>query len=886
MKNTPLRAAFWTLLVSAALLATAATTDPYEMKLAMAVPPAPPLDANPLDLDRPPIGEPFFDPVIVADAATETDPWAERLSGPVVATADFPRGLELPRPGSIDLGPSEPFEPAASFAPPSGDGSALAVADSPYFGDTHEPPPQPIGLEDAVAAIETPAVDEPIRVAAQGDQLQLELDAAERPDRTTTSRLAGSPRWGGAQSDRRLDVQRMVPLPMDLVPESLGTAVEAPDAIAATRPVESLDVASVDSRIAATQSLPSPPMRSVLQPERMTTGRGGRKANGNEAFVAELFPNDASVSRDDEPQADAEPIRVAQLDLLKQLKDLQTNKSKRDKQLAGSKELRKTLAAAGASMSDDVEAEIEDAEELETESKKTVQPEFESTGRDADGNATFTLQIADANIAQVLEMIGEIGGLNIVMNSAPQGTVPNNLYEVSVDEALDALGHGFDLEYEKVGRFLHVSTRAAADARRDAARKRVSKVYRPGFVAVRDLEALITPLLTPGIGIVSVSAPAENGIAASNVEAGGDSLAQPDALVVIDYAEKIAEIDELVRQMDIAPPQVAIDAVIMQVRLNDQLNLGVNLAFAGDGNNDLLISGNGAAINSSAGLPLPTVSGTGGVAETIIEPLGRFVAGSGGLSFGYLRGDFSALFDALEKITDVSLVASPHVQVVNKQKAEILIVERLGYKTLNFNNTQTIENVQFLDAGTKLLLRPFVGPNGLIRLEVHPERSSAQIDPISGLPNQQTTEVTTNVLVKDGETLVIGGLIEEQTVVDEEQVPLLGSIPVVGRLFQNSAEQVIRTELIVLLTPRLVREHDAHLAANLAGEFADRADEFHDSITPVARTRLADLHRRKAEEAFAKGDPVEALHHAEKTLYLAPNDLRALRLRDQISNGW
>jgi type II secretory pathway component GspD/PulD (secretin) len=122
-----------------------------------------------------------------------------------------------------------------------------------------------------------------------------------------------------------------------------------------------------------------------------------------------------------------------------------------------------------------------------------------------------------------------------------------------------------------------------------------------------------------------------------------------------------------------------------------------------------------------------------------------------------------------------------------------------------------VENVNFLDSGTKLVMRPYIAPDGLVRLEVHPERSSAVLDTNTGLPNQTTTEVTTNVMVRDGTTVVIGGLIEEQVVESYSRVPILGAIPFAGRLFRNKTESTDRTELIVLITPRIVREPDAEI---------------------------------------------------------------------------
>ena len=756
-------------------------------------------------------------------AAATTDPYAVHLAMNVP-------DVVVP-PGQLDEG----LQPVAPIAMP----TMLAEADPTSSTMTERLVPTPAELP--------PAMPDVVRVATADDSLQIGLDDNRRAAATQRPVPVKRPTLATRGGDPNSGLRKPVPSPLDLESDLFPTLDANPQPSVAQAP-------SQPAEPFLNQSPQLPPSQS-----------------------------DAIT------QGDATAIRVAQLDILNQLKDLQKASTARRKSIAdvtrsGGGTFRGDTGAGlvGDELGDDI-----------NEAEAVPIPVLESSpvGTTATGDPTFRLQIADAPVGQVLEMIGDLGELNIMTAPDVTGTVTNNLYDVTVEEALQAISRTYRLEIEREGKFINVRSADSADAERKAARNTVSKVYRPAFIAVSDLADLVTPLLTAEIGILSVSTPAESGIEADNANAGGDALSQPDALVVVDYAERITEIDRLVDQMDVPPPQVAIDAVIMSVRLNDQLRLGVNLAFAGAGNNELLVSGNGASISTSAGFPLPSVSGsspiTGGAPATeIIEPLGRLAASQAGLSFAFLRGDISGLFEALEEITDVSLVASPHVQVVNKQKAEIIIGERLGYRTLGFNDNQTIENIQFLDAGTKLLIRPFVGRGGLIRLEVHPERSSAQIDAATGLPQQQTTEVTTNVTVRDGQTFVIGGLIEEQVITNESQVPLLGSIPVLGRAFQNTTEQRQRTELIVLLTPRLVREEDAMRSEVIGDEFKRRADHFTESITPISRDRLAALHRHHATQALHAGDLEKAVHHIEKALHIDPSDLQTLRLRDEIAPNW
>ena len=139
--------------------------------------------------------------------------------------------------------------------------------------------------------------------------------------------------------------------------------------------------------------------------------------------------------------------------------------------------------------------------------------------------------------------------------------------------------------------------------------------------------------------------------------------------------------------------------------------------------------------------------------------------------------------------------------MLNKQRAEIQLGDRLGYKTITQTQTSTTEKVEFMNVGTQLRLRPFVSADGLIRMEIHPERSSGVLD--KGVPQTSSAQVTTNVMVPDGATIVIGGLMEDEKEVSKSGIPLLCELPLVEPLFRRTEEKLVRKELIVILTPRI-----------------------------------------------------------------------------------
>ena len=157
----------------------------------------------------------------------------------------------------------------------------------------------------------------------------------------------------------------------------------------------------------------------------------------------------------------------------------------------------------------------------------------------------------------------------------------------------------------------------------------------------------------------------------------------------------------------------------------------------------------------------------------------------------------------METLGEVRVLASPRVLVLNKQKAEIQLGQRLGYATVTQNFTSTVQQIQFLNTGTLLRIRPFVSSDGMVRMELHPERSSGATP--NGIPQTSTAELTTNVMIPDGATLVIGGLMDDERDYGQQGLPGLNRLPILGAAFGQKSKTVGKRELVVLLTPHIWR---------------------------------------------------------------------------------
>lgn len=503
-----------------------------------------------------------------------------------------------------------------------------------------------------------------------------------------------------------------------------------------------------------------------------------------------------------------------------------------------------------------------------------------------DSDEKFSIQVQKANLTEVLEMLGQLAGFNVLASREVQGRISLNLQDVTVDRALDAILKSQGFVHERDGDIVYVRTAVEDAAIKAANRKLITKVYQLHYINANEVQKLLDPMLTKGVGRHAVTSPSLVGIAPTPTAAGGDGLSQRDTLLVQDYPEVIAEVDKVIIEIDVPPLQVMIEAKILSVALSDSMSFGVNFAMLNGAHNQQVLSGNGSTLGGAVGFPAN---------GSLVPAAGDFIANTAGLKYGFIQGDVTGFIKALETIADTTLVAAPQLRVLNKQKAEMIIGERLSYKTLAFNGTQTVENVQFLDAGTKLIFRPFISPDGLVRLEVHPERSKATINETTGLPNSETTEVTTNVMVRDGTTVVLGGLISEEVTESIDRVPFLGAIPYVGAAFRNKTERTQRNELIVLITPHIVTEPEAAIEGErLQFETEERAAHFRDNLSVVNRTSLTRAHYERACAYYEQGNLLKAKQQIDAALVQNKGDLDCQRLklkvdqslRDQQAKAW
>lgn len=479
-----------------------------------------------------------------------------------------------------------------------------------------------------------------------------------------------------------------------------------------------------------------------------------------------------------------------------------------------------------------------------------------------DGDDKLTLHIHNADIREILELLSEQGNINILASRNVEGSVTASLVGVDLDSALEAIVRSAGLALRRDGDFVFiglVSDLAQMDQANDEIQVRV---YRPSYVPAADLMNVIQPILTANLGKATVSKNAESGLPQDLVKTGGNQFAGDEVLVVRDYGIVLDQVDEIVNEIDSRPRQVSLEATILSVKLDHEHRMGVHFEALRNRANVSIVSGS----------PPTNTNGLSMSAE--------------GATFGFLDGSLANLIDVLEDMGDVSVVASPRVLCLNKLRAEVQIGEQLGFVNTTVTETSSTQSVSFLDVGTLLRIRPFITPDGMVRLELHPELSNGSVSVTQGLtlPRKEVTQVTTNIMCPSGRTVIIGGLIREDLETDTKQLPILGNLPYVGALFRRKGEISTRRETLVLVTPTIVNETNmAREGASLGDEYMRRHDMVYDNMSILNRRRLSLRYLRMARSAFAVGDNDSAMRQVNLAIHFDPTNRECVELREAIA---
>ncbi len=497
---------------------------------------------------------------------------------------------------------------------------------------------------------------------------------------------------------------------------------------------------------------------------------------------------------------------------------------------------------------------------------------------------TFNINARNTDLRSMLQMLSAQGRRNIVATREVEGEVTADLYSVTFKEALEAVLRSTGFVHRKEGNFIYVYTPQQLEEIKASERQMVTRVFRLSYVTAEDARALIDPALSRDATVAQTPSPG-SGVGTSSSEAGGIDYATSDMLIIREYEDRLEDIEEILREVDVKPKQVLIEATLMRASLTEDNHLGIDfntlagidfeqLGSVSDGLTDIV-----PGELSEGDLPSNEVFST-------IRTDFKDAVPSGGFTFGIISSEIGFFIRALESITDVTVLANPKLLVINKQRGQVLVGNRDGYLTTTVTQTVATETVEFLETGTRLIVRPYIAEDGFIRMEIHPEDSSGSVRQVGGsvLPSETTTEVTTNVLVRDGHTIVIGGLFRERLNTSRGQVPVLGNLPYVGSAFRQTGDTTDREEIIIAITPHIVKQD---VAAEVGDQALSDVERYRigarEGMRWWGRSRLAEQHIRDARQALAEGDTDRAMWFVDNALAMRPQMEEAIRMKERLT---
>ncbi len=509
--------------------------------------------------------------------------------------------------------------------------------------------------------------------------------------------------------------------------------------------------------------------------------------------------------------------------------------------------------------------------ESEAEGEELVQ----KVGAGAYGKVDIIVK--ELEIAKVLQLLSLQSKRNIIANRDVSGTISATLHNVDFYEALEAVLIPNGFVYREKGNFIYVYTTEYAEKMDDRLRQTKTEVLRLNYLSAKDAATYVQPLLSPAGTIVS-SRETPAGIQPSISDAGADTHSGDGLLVIKDYPENIAEIRNVIEQLDVRPKQVEIEVYILKVNLSDVNRWGVDFSVVAD----LDISMFSNPLSSVKELFDGTVKADGTAISSEVGNTGQ----DGGFKIGVTDNNVAVFIDALAQVTDTTLLAKPKLLVLNRQRADLLIGGREGYPTSTTTDTATSTAIEFLETGTQLTVRPFISNDGYIRLELRPSISDGSTELLGDtvVPRETTQELTTNVLVRTGQTVILGGLFKEETTISQRQVPFLGDVPIAGVAFRGQNDTIDRDEYIFMVRPTIVKDEQliAKGEQGLDGIELARIGA-REGLLPWSRDKLVAYHMQAAMDRYKQGDVKKALMFTNWALNIDPNLVQAQRFKERLT---
>ncbi|MGD8453715.1 MAG: hypothetical protein PVJ57_18025 [Phycisphaerae bacterium] len=480
------------------------------------------------------------------------------------------------------------------------------------------------------------------------------------------------------------------------------------------------------------------------------------------------------------------------------------------------------------------------------------------------------VHVRDMALPTLLEMLSYEARANIVSSTSVTGSVSANLYAVTLEQALSAILTPNQYDFRAVDGTIFVGTAAEITALSPP----VTRVFELKYLPPEEAVGVVKAVLGDDARVSEGGKISETTAEGSFSEAGGFYL------IVTCPEEDMGRVAELLAQVDRRPQQVLIEATILRATLNESNQFGIDFALLGG----VDFQNVGGASNATADLTLGALPSRK-LQNTTFNVNTQFTSNvtGDGFSFGLIKDNVASFIRALEEVTDVVVVANPKIVSLNKQEGQVIVGRRDGYLTTTVTETAAVQTVEYLETGTQLKFRPVISDDGTVRLIVHPKDSNGGLT-AANLPFEETTEAHADILLKDGNTILIGGLFRERTVGSRSQLPVLGNIPIAGLLFQSRNDQTVREEVIILLTVHVLKDTPQE-----AEEFRELLQDVERvrvgnrmGLLGTGRERLAQAFYHEALRQLEAGDSERALLNVRMTLNNQPKHMPAMHLKERL----
>ncbi len=413
----------------------------------------------------------------------------------------------------------------------------------------------------------------------------------------------------------------------------------------------------------------------------------------------------------------------------------------------------------------------------------------------------ISLDLQDADLVNVMRLFAEVANLNIILAPDVKGKVTVRMVNIPWDQAMDIILKMNGLGYVMEDNVLRIASVGALtkEAEEELRSKEAKK-------KVEDLVTRIVPINYSTASAIEVTIK-------KSLSPRGETVtdARTNTLIVKDIPRNVDEVVSLIRLLDKPIAQIMIEARIVEATTTFSRQIGVQwggqaFADAAHGNSTGLSFPNSIAVTGGPSMGA-TPSGNGNFIVNMPAAAG---AGTGGGAIGMTFGSISKalnldlVLSALESTGEGKVISAPKVSALDNKEAKIESGLSIPFSTTSASGTQ----IQFIDAKLALTVTPHATPDNKIFLKIQATKDAPNTSILgaSGQPSIQKNEATTEILLSDGETAVIGGILTIDHTVSYTKVPFFGDLPLIGWLFRSKTSSDNKDELLIFITPRVVRQ--------------------------------------------------------------------------------